>query len=213
MLSKLVVLLALAGGGYWAWREGHLNDILPPEFPRPQIAIEDEPETAVEELHPISGQPTGVVLTKEENLLKEHWIEVSAWSAANFELTAAIMHTESRGNPKAVSTAGALGLMQVMPATGKDAYNRLGFTKYKPTRENMLTPAVSIYFGTHYLQWLHSERTKRGQSLEWFIRSYNAGAGGADKYIVGGKNKENDNYVAFVMKQYKKLLTRNSVTA
>lgn len=53
----------------------------------------------------------------------------------------AIIHTESSGNPKAVSPAGAVGLMQLMPITQR----HLGLT-----REEALNPEISIMEGVRY---------------------------------------------------------------
>jgi len=57
---------------------------------------------------------------------------------------------ESRFNPTAVSSAGALGLMQLMPATGKASAQALGIA-YRP-----LDPEANILMGTNFLATLYA---------------------------------------------------------
>ena len=54
----------------------------------------------------------------------------------------AVISLESGGNPRAVSRAGALGLMQVLPATGRS----LGFS-----RTDLRAPTKNVEAGTKYL--------------------------------------------------------------
>ncbi len=79
------------------------------------------------------------------------------------------MFQESRFDPNARSHAGAIGLMQIMPATGK----QLGFSKLKK-------PAVSIRAGTKYMNWLYARFEPELPVVDrmWFtLASYNAGLG------------------------------------
>jgi hypothetical protein len=61
------------------------------------------------------------------------------------EIIKAVIYHESRGDPKAVSHAGAVGLMQVMPRTGK----ALGYT-----RRDLFDPHANIQAGTKYLEMM-----------------------------------------------------------
>lgn len=64
-------------------------------------------------------------------------------------LILAIMRAESGYEPSAISWAGAIGLIQIMPPTGGDIAQRL---KVKPFRaEMLLQPELNIRFGTWYL--------------------------------------------------------------
>jgi soluble lytic murein transglycosylase len=77
---------------------------------------------------------------------------------------------ESAFNPLAVSQAGAMGLMQVLPGTGSDAARVLGDKGFRPSR--LLEPAVNIRMGT----WHFSELLGRqGGSIELALAAYNAG--------------------------------------
>ena len=61
----------------------------------------------------------------------------------------ALIRQESRFNPEAGSSAGALGLTQVIEATGEEIALALGVAAYR--REDLLRPARSIEFGAYYL--------------------------------------------------------------
>lgn len=87
-------------------------------------------------------------------------------------LLAAIMFKESRGRPSLVSSAGALGLMQLMPSAAADAARKLGLEP--PTEEELLNDSqLNVRLGARHLRWLldHSE----GMSLEQILVTYNAG--------------------------------------
>lgn len=79
------------------------------------------------------------------------------------------MFQESRFDPNAKSHAGAIGLMQIMPKTGK----QLGFSKLK-------TPVINIQAGTKYMNWLYARFEPELPVVDrmWFtLASYNAGLG------------------------------------
>lgn len=79
------------------------------------------------------------------------------------KLICAIINQESRWNPNAVSPKGAIGLMQIMPATGKEACNL--------NEEQLYNPAENIKCGVYYF----NEQLKRFGSEELALCAYNAG--------------------------------------
>ena len=87
----------------------------------------------------------------------------------------AVMRAETAGDPRAVSRAGAIGLMQVMPATWADlrVRHRLGADPFDP-RDNILA-------GTAYLRELHD----RYGSVPAMLAAYNAGPGRYEASLVG----------------------------
>jgi soluble lytic murein transglycosylase-like protein len=91
----------------------------------------------------------------------EHWIR-------------AVMRVESAGDVRAISSAGAMGLMQIMPATWADlrARHRLGANPYDP-RDNILA-------GAAYLREMHDRYGSPG-----FLAAYNAGPGRYEEYLAG----------------------------
>jgi soluble lytic murein transglycosylase len=91
-------------------------------------------------------------------------------------LLAALIRQESFWDPAAVSIAGAMGLAQVMPATGAGIAAAIGPDGWGPG--DLLRPSVSLAFGAYYL----------GLQLERFgspwvaLSAYNAGPGNAIKW-------------------------------
>jgi soluble lytic murein transglycosylase len=86
-------------------------------------------------------------------------------------LVAALIWQESTFDPSAVSVAGARGLMQLVPRTGRSLARRLGI-KY---RENVLhDPEVGLELGTFYFREVLNSF---GGRLERALAAYNAGPG------------------------------------
>ncbi|WP_449043484.1 lytic transglycosylase domain-containing protein [Paracoccus versutus] len=86
----------------------------------------------------------------------------------------AVRHVESRGDPRAVSPKGAMGLMQVMPETwaALRARHGLGDDPFDP-RDNILA-------GTAYLREMHD----RYGNVAAMLAAYNAGPGRYDEYLA-----------------------------
>lgn len=101
-----------------------------------------------------------------------------------------VMHAESRGKSGAVSPAGAMGLMQIMPATWASltARHRLGTDPFDP-RANILA-------GAAYLR----EMWDRYGDVRLMLAAYNAGPGRADAYAAGrrGLPAETIAYIAAI---------------
>lgn len=102
----------------------------------------------------------------------------------------AVMQAESDHDPLAVSPKGAMGLMQIMPATWTDLRSRyrLGADPYQP-RDNILA-------GAAYLAELHDLYGFPG-----FLAAYNAGPGRYEKHLVSDEPLpvETVDYVAKIM--------------
>lgn len=116
-------------------------------------------------------------------------------------LTAAVIMQESRFTPTAVSSAGAKGLMQIMPATASTIAKGVGVAKY-----DLFDPETAIKFGTWHLSV--TLQSYNG-NIDATLAAYNAGSGNADKWIrLGILNnipfRETRNYVVNV-KNYQKI--------
>ncbi|TSJ61603.1 lytic transglycosylase domain-containing protein [Starkeya sp. 3C] len=93
-------------------------------------------------------------------------------------LVYAIARQESMFNPSAVSRAGATGLMQVMPATGRTIAQRTG-AAYDPKR--LSHPTVNVQFGAAELRSL-LDNYQNNYVLTF--AGYNAGRGNVSKWIA-----------------------------
>ncbi len=86
----------------------------------------------------------------------------------------ALIKAESLFNPRAVSSAGAVGYMQLMPDTARGIARTLRVKSY-----DLKDPCTSIRFGAHYLAWLG--RMFKGNFVS-VVAAYNAGAGNVIKW-------------------------------
>jgi soluble lytic murein transglycosylase-like protein len=114
-------------------------------------------------------------------------------------LVRAVIVVESGFNPRAVSKKGAVGLMQLQPATAK----RYGV-------KNIYDPEQNIRAGAHYLSDL---LTRFDSNLELALAAYNAGEQAVERY---GRHvppfHETMSYVPSVMRVYQRLLDQPHAT-
>jgi soluble lytic murein transglycosylase len=86
------------------------------------------------------------------------------------DLLRGLVAAESGGDPKAVSGAGAVGLLQLMPGTAAEQARRLGVRDY--ARDRLTEPALNLRLGASYLARLL--RRFDGEPA-FAIAAYNAG--------------------------------------
>lgn len=107
-------------------------------------------------------------------------------------LVTAIVRVESAFNPQAVSHKGAMGLMQIMPATARG----LGITD--PERD-LLDPHTNLRAGARHLRGLHRRYPGR---LDLAIAAYNAGEGAVARWAGIPPYPETRQYVESVLSWY-----------
>ncbi|HCM40043.1 MAG: hypothetical protein A2Z97_09010 [Bdellovibrionales bacterium GWB1_52_6] len=89
-----------------------------------------------------------------------------------------LIEVESRFRIKAVSPVGALGLMQIMPATAAIVAREWGM---KLSDRALLDPFLNISIGMAYLAWLRDRY--RHVSPYYLVAAYNAGPGKIDSIL------------------------------
>jgi hypothetical protein len=137
--------------------------------------------------------------------VKHHLREASVTNGIDYELLKALIATESGFDANAVSPKGAVGLMQIIPATAE----RFGVVRDGKTQvEKKLTdPGTNIRTGSRYLS--HLMKLFPGQ-LELALAAYNAGEGAVQRAGNRIPNyPETQNYVKTVMQLYTMLKPPN----
>jgi len=134
-------------------------------------------------------------LKKFEPLLAEAAEEFSVDPA----LLKAVMAAESGFNPAAVSPKGAVGLMQLMPATA-ERYG-LRASRGKTIAQKLIDPKTNIRLAARYLRDLHKLFPDQ---LHLVLASYNAGEGAVQRYRNAvPPYPETRNYVQIVSRLYR----------
>jgi len=96
-------------------------------------------------------------------------------------LVAGIIMQESGFNPQAISPVGAMGIMQIMPATGRSIASGVDHPNFTPN--DLYNPEIAIQFGTWHI---HVLKEKYGGNEAAALAAYNAGTGNADKWLRAG---------------------------
>ena len=102
-----------------------------------------------------------------------------------------IIRAESAFSASAISSKGAVGLMQLMPETAREF------------GADPAIPEQNIDAGTHYLSWLLQRYASKKDTLRRAIAAYNAGPGAVEHYRGIPPFRETRNYVARVLRFYK----------
>ena len=103
----------------------------------------------------------------------------------------AVKRAESAGDMRAVSPAGAMGLMQIMPATWAELRGRYGLGR------DPFAPRDNILAGTAYLR----EMLDRYGNVAAMLAAYNAGPARLDQHLATGRAlpAETRAYVAAIL--------------
>lgn len=142
-----------------------------------------------------SNAETQVPLTRAD--LHEMLSRAGERHNLDVDLLASVVHAESDGNPRAVSRAGARGLMQLMPSTAAS----LGVA-------DSFQPQQNIKGGSAYLDEL---LTRYDNNLSMALAAYNAGPEAVDRYHGIPPYPETRAYVARVIHEFnRRVLARRA---
>ncbi|MDQ3875057.1 MAG: lytic transglycosylase domain-containing protein [Actinomycetota bacterium] len=99
-------------------------------------------------------------------------------------LIAAVIYQESKFQPGVRSASGAVGLMQLMPATARGIALRTGGSRFQV--DDLLVPEINVRYGSWYLRHL----IDRYGNQRWALAAYNAGQRNVDRWRARGSGIE-----------------------
>jgi soluble lytic murein transglycosylase-like protein len=171
--AVLMAMPEVAHAQIYSWRDAAGN-----------LVLSDRPKTGGERTYAVGT--TGDIRTTRparrnttyDSIISEH----ASFHGVRADLVHAVIHAESAFNPMARSIKGAMGLMQLMPATA---------SQYRVS--NPYDPVENIRAGVAYLRSL-LERYSQNEELA--LAAYNAGPTAVKKYGAVPPYRETRNYVA-----------------
>lgn len=113
--------------------------------------------------------------TKSEKTVEAPKVLEAKRVSSRENLYKALTAQESDGDPNAVSSVGAVGLMQIMPDTAKDIARELGVKEY-----DLKDPETNKKFGKYYLDKLIN---KYGGDIKLALTAYHSGMGTVDRLL------------------------------
>lgn len=174
-----------------------------------EVSLEESLDNALEEkelliqyVNDLKEGRISIDVDIDQHINKQIDDAINKWSQhhnVEVALIRAVINRESNFNPTVISVAGAMGLMQIMPATARD----LGL-------DNPWDISDNIEAGTRHLAWLLKYYNNNYSNA---LAAYNAGHGNVDswlrdpRYGVNGQLKhipfpETRAYVPYVLKYY-----------
>jgi soluble lytic murein transglycosylase-like protein len=171
--------LKLRGGGEIGMPRAFVESVAPDEFPYEPPA---PPESAVRSIVAVPSEGADAnragLVGLVDRLAKHHGV--------NPKLAHALITVESNYNPGAVSSKGAMGLMQLMPATAR----QYGVA-------DPFDPEQNLAAGMQHLRGLLDRFGKGRESLA--LAAYNAGEGAVSRYGGIPPFRETQNYVRRIL--------------
>ena len=168
------------------------------EIIEPNIPIQTKTETVVRMVNvPITpsdytAQAKEIKSSLNKSKLKHIliYIEALCWEyGVDYEMVKAVIQTESDWNHKAVSTSGAIGLMQILPSTA--------MSEFQTPKQDLFDPYVNVTVGIKYL----SQLNEHFDDLESTLTAYSHGPTVTKKY--SNNYISNNFYVKRVQKNLK----------
>jgi soluble lytic murein transglycosylase len=142
---------------------------------------------------------------------KAYWTDLKRFSTQNDldpYLVASLVRQESEFNPNAISHANAVGLMQLLPGTGKKVAKDLKIHHFTPSQ--LYTPTMNLQLGTKYFKSM----VDRFGSFEYALAAYNAGADRVEDWKSQGKYRDTAEFVESIpfteTREYVQAIVRNT---
>ena len=171
--------LALAGASMLSL---HVPATPSPAPPLPALAALPgavPPDVALVRSH-LARHRTGLVRSEVE-ALSHTIVEEARRHELPVDLVLAVMHVESRFHAFAISPVGALGIMKILPATGRELASQQGLPWSGP--QTLFDPEANVRLGIAYLRWLKS----RYGHIDVALAAYNWGPGRIDRKLRAGR--------------------------
>ncbi len=143
---------------------------------------------------------------------RPYWSDLKRYSARNKLdpfLVASLVRQESEFNPGAVSRANALGLMQLLPGTGRSTARELRVRRFSTSQ--LLMPDVNLQLGTTFFRHMLEHYNGR---TEYALAAYNAGTDRVDSWLQDGKFRDPEEFVESIpfteTREYVQAIMRNT---
>ena len=143
---------------------------------------------------------------------RPYWTDLKRYASSNQLdpfLVASLIRQESEFNPGAVSRADALGLMQLLPGTGRKVAREMRIRHFATAQ--LLTPNTNMELGTRYFRRLLDQFDGR---LEYALAAYNAGADRVNGWLNQGKFRDPQEFVESIpfteTREYVQAILRNA---
>lgn len=141
------------------------------------------------------------------------WQELTRDSAANQldpHIVASLIRQESEFNPSAISTANAMGLMQLLPSVGKGMAKELKIRHF--SSDQLLVADTNLRLGTRYFRQMVDHF---GGQVEYALAAYNAGSDRVDDWRKNGNFSDVEEFVESIpftqTREYVQAIMRNAV--
>lgn len=143
---------------------------------------------------------------------KAYWTDLRRFSELNGldpYLVASLIRQESEFNAAAISRANAVGLMQLLPKTGKTVAKQVKLKKFSAPQ--LYTPAVNLELGTRYFRDMVD---KYNGQFEYALAAYNAGSDRVEDWLSQGHYRDAQEFVESIpfteTREYVQAILRNA---
>jgi soluble lytic murein transglycosylase len=143
---------------------------------------------------------------------KAYWPDLRKYSELNGldpYLVASLIRQESEFNALAISHANAVGLMQLLPKTGKTVAKQVKLKGYSAPQ--LYTPAVNLELGTRYFKEMVD---KYNGQFEYALAAYNAGTDRVGDWLGQGHYRDPQEFVESIpfteTREYVQAILRNA---